>query len=125
MRPQKFTFKDTEKIDLKTKVIYKYPSLSRLLELNHMIVNGRHPENKDEHVIEHDCQFIIYITKEAGKVYAGDEIFNVKTGDVVYVPTENKFAVEGNNFEYITIDTPAWYPEQAETVSIKGNNDKL
>ena len=125
MKPQKFTFKDIKKIDLKTKIIYKYPTLSKLLELNYMVVNGRHPENKDEYVIEYDCQFVIYITKGVGKIYAGDEIFNVKIGDVVYVPTENKFAAEGNNFEYITIDTPAWYPEQAEIVSTKSNNDKL
>lgn len=116
MKPQKFTFKDTKKVDLGTKVIYKYPSLSRLLELNYMVVNGRHPENKNEFIVEHDCQFIIYITKGSGKIYAGDEIFNVKTGDTVYVPTENKFAVEGEGLEYITTETPAWYPEQAEVV---------
>lgn len=63
MKPQKFTFKDTKKVDLKTKVIHKYPTLSRLLELNHMAVNGRHPENKNEYIIEHNCQFIIYVTR--------------------------------------------------------------
>ena len=117
MKPQKFTFKDTKKVDLKTKVIYKYPALSRLLELNYMIVNGRHPENESEYIIEHDCQFIVYITKGNGKIYAGAEIFNVKVGDTVYVPKENKFAVEGKGLEYITAETPAWYPEQAEVVS--------
>jgi mannose-6-phosphate isomerase-like protein (cupin superfamily) len=117
MKPQKFTFKDTRKVDLGTKVIYKYPSLSKLLGLSCMAVNGRHPENKDEYTIEHDCQFIIYVVKGNGKIYAGDEIFNVETGDTVYVPIENKFAVEGEGLEYVTIDTPAWYPEQAEIVS--------
>ena len=116
MKPQKFTFKDTKRVDLGTKVIYKYPSLSRLLELNYMVVNGRHPENKNEYIIEHDCQFIIYVTKGNGKIYAGDEMFDVKVGDTVYVPTENKFAVEGKGLEYITTETPAWYPEQAEVV---------
>jgi len=116
MKPQKFIFEDTKKVDLKTKVIYKYPSLSRLLELNYMVVNGRHPENKNEYVIEHDCQFIIYVIKGNGKIYAGGEIFDVKAGDAVYVPAENKFAAEGQNFEYITVETPAWYPEQAEVV---------
>ncbi|MCK5084621.1 MAG: hypothetical protein KAQ64_03135 [Candidatus Pacebacteria bacterium] len=116
MKPQKFTFKDTKKVDLKTKVIYKYPSLSRLLELNYMVVNGRHPEIENEYIIEHDCQFIVYVTKGSGKIYAGDEVFNVKIGDSVYVPIENKFAVEGTGLEYVTIETPAWYPEQAEIV---------
>ena len=117
MKPQKFTFEDTKKVDLKTKIIYKYPSLSRLLELNYMVVNGRHPENKNEYIIEHDCQFIVYVTKGSGKIYAGDEVFNVKASDTVYVPVENKFAVEGEGLEYVTVETPAWYPEQAEVVS--------
>ncbi len=117
MKPQKFTFEDTKKVDLGTKIIYKYPSLSRLLELNYMVVNGRHPENKDEYIIEHDCQFIVYIIKGNGKIHAGDEVFEVKVGDTVYVPAENKFAAEGKDFEYITVETPAWYPEQAEVVS--------
>jgi len=117
MKPQKFTFEDTRKVNLGTKTIYKYPALSKLLELNYMIVNGRHPENKNEFIIEHDCQFIIYVTKGNGKIYAGDKIFNVKVGDTVYVPAKNKFAVEGKGLEYITVDSPAWYPEQAEVVS--------
>ncbi len=117
MKPQKFTFKDTKKVDLGTKVIYKYPSLSRLLELNYMVVNGRHPENKNEYVIDHDCHFIIYVTKGDGKIYAGDEVFNVKVGDTVCVPPENKFAAEGMGLEYVTTESPAWYPEQIEVVS--------
>jgi len=118
MKPKKFTFKDARKVDLGTKVIYKYPTLSRLLELNHMKVNGRHPEKKDEYILEHDCQFIVYVIRGKGKIYAGDEVFSVKVSDAVYVPTENKFAAEGKNFEYITVETPAWYPEQAEIISV-------
>jgi len=101
MKSQKFTFKDAKKVDLGTKIIYKYPSLSKSSELNCMVVNGRHPEDKNEYIIERDCQFIIYVTKGNGKIYAGKEIFNVEVGDAVYVPTENKFAVEGNDLEYI------------------------
>ena len=67
--------------------------------------------------IEHDCQFIIYVTKGSGKIYAGEEIFDVEVGDTVYVSTENKFVAEGQSFEYITIETPAWYPEQTEIIS--------
>ena len=116
MKAQKFTLRDTRKVDLKTKVIHKYPTLSRLLELNHMKVDGRHPENEDEFVLEHDCQFILYVLKGKGIVYVEDQVFEVAVGDAVYVPIENRFAVEGSGFEYITVETPAWYPEQAEIV---------
>lgn len=124
MKPRKFTFEDTKKVDLKTKVIYKYPSLSRLLELNYMVVSGRHPKNENEYIIEHDCQFIIYVTKGNGKIRAGGEIFDVKIGDAVYVPAENKFAAERKDFEYITVETPAWYSEQAEVVSDSHRGNK-
>lgn len=117
MKPQKFTFEDTKKVDLGTKVIYKYPAPSRLFGLSYVTINGRSPENKNEYTIEHKCQFIIYVTKGSGKIYAGDEVFDVKVGDAVYVPTENKFAVEGKDLEYVEIQTPAWYPEQAEIIS--------
>ncbi len=119
MKPVKFTPKDTRKVDLGTKTIYKYPAPSKLLELNHMKLNGRHPEKKDEFILEHDCQFIVYVIKGKGKIYAGDEVFEVRVGDAVYVPTETRFAAEGKGFEYITAETPAWYPEQAEIISIK------
>jgi len=115
MKPKKYAFKHTRKVDLKTKIIHKYPTPTRTLELSHMIVNGRHPEKKNEWVLEHDCQFVMYVTKGKGKVYVDDETFEVEEGDVVFVPTETLFAVEGK-FEYITVDSPAWYPEQAEIV---------
>ena len=117
MKPQKFTFDDAKKVDLGTKVIYKYPSLSKLIEVNYMVVNGRHPEKENEFIIDHDCHFIIYITKGKGRIYAGDEIFDVKIGDTVCVPPENKFAAEGKDFEYLTTESPGWYPEQMGVVS--------
>jgi mannose-6-phosphate isomerase-like protein (cupin superfamily) len=58
---------------------------------------------------------VIYITKGSGIIYAGDEKYEVSVGDVVFVPTENKFAAEGD-MEYVTVDTPAFYPEQSEEV---------
>ena len=48
-------------------------------------------------------------------IYAGDEKFEVGVGDVVFVPTENKFAAEGK-MEYITVDNPAFFLEQSEEI---------
>ena len=39
MKPKKYAFKHTRKVDLKTKIIHKYPTPTRTLELSHMIVN--------------------------------------------------------------------------------------
>ncbi len=115
MKPVKYSHKDTNKIDLGTKVIYKYPTPTKEFDIARMVVKGRNPEKKNKYLLEHGCDFVIYIIKGVGKVYAGKEIFDVKLNDVVFVPKENKFAVEGN-FEYITVDVPAFYLEQSEEI---------
>ncbi|KKT73512.1 MAG: hypothetical protein UW69_C0063G0005 [Microgenomates group bacterium GW2011_GWA2_44_7] len=117
MKAKKYSLKEANKIDLGTKLILKYPSPTKLFDIAKMVVNGRHPQDKKTFILEHDCQFVIYVTQGTGKVYAGDEIFEVTVGDVVFVPTDNKFAVEGE-LEYITIDVPAFYLEQSEEVKI-------
>ena len=115
MKAKRYSFKETNKIDLGTKLIFKYPTPTKLFDIAKMVVNGRHPIDKNSFILEHDCQFVIYVTQGTGKVYAGEDIFDVTTGDVVFVPTDNKFAVEGK-LEYITIDVPAFYLEQSEEI---------
>lgn len=118
MRPQKISKKQIEKIDLGSKVIHEYPLKTRLMSVAYMVVKGRHPKGKNKFLLEYDCAFIMYLTKGKGKVYAGEEVFDVKVGDVVFVPVENRFAVEGD-MEYVTVDTPAFYPEQSEEIEVK------
>lgn len=113
MKPIKYTLKQTNKIDLGTKAIYKYPTPTKLFDIAKMVVNGRHPKENGKFILEHDCNFVIYVTKGKGVIYAGNEKFSVESEDVVFVPTENKFAVDGH-LEYITIDVPAFYLEQSE-----------
>ena len=114
-KPTKFTIKVSTQIDLGTKIIHKYPTPLKEIDIAKMAVNGRHPQNGN-FIIEHECTFVIYVIKGSGKVWAGKEIFEVTAGDVVFVPKETAFAVEGK-LEYITVDTPAYYPEQAEEIS--------
>jgi mannose-6-phosphate isomerase-like protein (cupin superfamily) len=61
---------------------------------------------------------MIYVIKGSGKIYVGDSIFQVTAGDVVDVPPGNKFACAGKDFEYITFDVPAFYPEQSEIIIV-------
>lgn len=118
VKPEKYTFKDVRKINLGTKTIFKYPTSTKTMDVARMVVKGRHPEGKNKFVIEHDCSFAIYVINGKGKVYAGDQIYMIKPRDVVFVPKENKFAVEGN-MEYITFDSPVFYVEQSEQVEGK------
>jgi mannose-6-phosphate isomerase-like protein (cupin superfamily) len=118
MKPQKFTAKQAKKIDLGTKLIYKYPTPTKEMDIARMVVKGRHPKGKNKYILEHECSFVIYVIKGKGQVFAGDELFRVKVGDVVFVPKENKFAVKGE-MEYITVDVPAFYLEQSEEITVR------
>jgi mannose-6-phosphate isomerase-like protein (cupin superfamily) len=115
MKASKYSSADTNKIDLGTKIIYKYPTPTKLFDVGLMIVNGRHPEDPKTFILETDCSFAMYITKGAGQDFVRDDTFQVKSKDVIFVPANHKFAVEGN-FEYVTFDSPAFYPEQSTEI---------
>ena len=115
MKPVKYTKSDATVIDLKTKQIYKYPSPTKLFDIGRMVVNGRNPEGNNNFLLEKDCDFVIYVIKGNGKVFAGEEIYDVTLDDVIFIPKGNKFAVEGN-MEYITVDVPAFYLEQTSEI---------
>jgi mannose-6-phosphate isomerase-like protein (cupin superfamily) len=117
MKPVKYSPTDTNKIDLGTKVIYKYPTPTKLMDIARMVVKGRHPADDAKFLLEHECNFVIYIISGKGRIYAGEEVFDVEVGDVVFVPKENKFAAEGD-MEYITVDSPAFYMEQSEEIKV-------
>jgi mannose-6-phosphate isomerase-like protein (cupin superfamily) len=88
------------------------------MDIARMVVKGRHPKDKSKFIIDKVCNFVIYVIKGSGKIYAGDEEFNVKKGDVVYVPNKNKYAADGD-MEYVTVDVPAFYLEQYEEIEVK------
>lgn len=114
--------KDKAKIiDQGSKIIRKYTAQDRQLEINHMILNGRTPERENEFLCETGIHFMLFVIKGNGKIFCGDDIFNVSKGDCVDVSKGTKFAAEGYNFEYITAENPAYYPEQAKIVDKNGN----
>jgi len=109
-----------EIVDLGAKIIRKYTALDKQLEVNHMILNGRTPEKAGTFLCETKVHFMAFVIKGKGKIFLGEEIFEVGEGDCVDVPLGTKFAAEGD-FEYITAENPAWYPEQASIVDKNGN----
>lgn len=108
-------------VDKGAKKIRKYTAPDKSLEINHMILNGRTPEKEETFLCETKVHFLAYVIKGEGKMYVGNEIFEVNEGDCVDVPSGTKFAAEGYNFEYITAESPAWYPEQATIINKDGN----
>ena len=116
MKPAKYIKDDARKIDLGTKVIYKYPTPMDELDIGVMHVDGRHPEQDGVFIIEEACSFVMYILEGAGKVYVEDQVFDVAGEDVVFVPKNHRFAVSGGGLKYVTVDNPAFYPEQSKEV---------
>jgi len=112
MEPTKYTTQDAREINQDTKVIYKYPTPTKDFDIARMVVKGRHPKDPQAFIIEKECSFVIYILRGKGKVYAGNETFELVAQDVMMVPNNTLFAVEGD-MEYITFDSPAFYPEQS------------
>jgi len=116
MKPNKYTSQETNRIDLGTKVIYKYPTPTKLLDIGRMVVKGRHPEDPAKFAFESECNFVMFVTKGKGRVTAGDHEFDLAPEDVVFVPAKSKFAIEGD-LEYITFDAPAFFPEQSSEIT--------
>ncbi len=117
MKAVHFSKKDTHLVDLETKKILKYPTPTSQFDVGKMIVHGRHPEKDDEFLLEHECSFVMYILKGKGRVYAGKQHFSVVAEDVVFVPKDTPFAVDGD-FEYVTFSIPAFFLEQSEIVKV-------
>lgn len=115
MKAFKLSKSESKKIELGTKTIYKYELPTKLFDLAKMEVKGRHPANPDKVILEKDCNFAMYVTKGDGKYLVNGEEIKVAEGDCVFVPSGSTFACEGN-FEYITVDVPAYYPEQSEEI---------
>ena len=108
-------------VDKGSKIIKKHTAKDKQLEINHMILNGRTPENQGEFLCETEIHSMVLVIKGKGKIFCGDDVFEVSESDCIDVPKGTKFAAEGYDFEYITAENPAWYPEQAKIVDKDGN----
>jgi len=109
-------------VDLGSKIIRKYTSLDKQLEINYMILNGRTPDEKEAFICETKVHFMLLVAKGTGKIFKDSKSLNVKKGDCVDFPPGTRFAAEGSDFEYITAESPAWYKKQARIVDKNGRN---
>jgi mannose-6-phosphate isomerase-like protein (cupin superfamily) len=112
MKTVKYSKSDAKITDQVTKIVHAYPSPTRMMSVAYMEIKGRHPQG-NKFSLDHDCAFMIYVTKGEGKVYLDKEIVKVTVGDVVYVAIGTPFACEGR-MEYVIVDVPGFYPEQIE-----------
>lgn len=67
-------------------------------------------------IIEHKCDFIYYILEGKGYFVIDDKKEGCVKGELVVIPAGSKFRYEGR-LKMLLITTPAFYPEQEETLS--------
>lgn len=97
--------------------IYEYPCQSRALRISFIRVQGRRPAPADEAYVEHDCTFSLYVVEGSGMVTIDGEPYPVAKDDVITVLSGKRWVIEGD-LAYVVASTPAFYPEQSETVKI-------
>lgn len=66
-------------------------------------------------IIEHKCDFIYYVLEGEGYFEINGQKENFIKEDLIVIPTESKFTYKGK-CKMLLITTPAFYPEQEETL---------
>ncbi|MFA6090067.1 MAG: AraC family ligand binding domain-containing protein [Candidatus Woesearchaeota archaeon] len=66
-------------------------------------------------LIEHECDFIYYILEGSGYFLINDQKEECTSGDLVVIPAGSKFRYVGK-IKMLLISTPAFFPEQEETL---------
>ncbi len=66
-------------------------------------------------IVEHKCDFIYYVLEGKGYFVIDGQNENCMKGDLVIIPAGSKFRYVGN-LKMLLITTPAFYPEQEETL---------
>jgi mannose-6-phosphate isomerase-like protein (cupin superfamily) len=105
--PQKYSF---EKVGIKGK-IFPVSEVTPKTGVCLIETNAGHEST----IIEHKCDFIYYILEGNGYFKINDQKENLTQGDLVVIPAGSKFHYVGM-LKMLLITTPAFYPEQEETL---------
>lgn len=92
-------------------VVYEYPIQSVEMNIGVAEITGRYPEQG--WAINHQCTEMGYIVNGSGKLVTDAQETSLGTGDVVYIPRDERFYWEGT-MTLVLPCSPAWWPEQHE-----------
>lgn len=105
--PMDYTF---EKVGIKGKK-YTVADITKSTGVCHIETETGHSTT----IIEHKCDFIYYILDGDGIFLIDDLKENCEQGDLIIIPAGTKFKYIGK-LKMLLITTPAFYPEQEETL---------
>jgi mannose-6-phosphate isomerase-like protein (cupin superfamily) len=79
-------------------------------------VDGYHPSGpRRKKIVNEKSQKAYYILEGSGKIFVGEEEFEVREGELVNVPRQTPHALEGT-FRALIVTSPPFDPEDEELV---------
>ena len=94
-------------------IVYEYPMKNSEMNIGVAEIAGRYPD--EGYAINHKCDEMGYVLKGSGRLITEKGEATLGSGDVIYIPHGEKYYWEGN-MTVVLPCTPAWYPEQHETM---------
>lgn len=93
-------------------MLHEYPMQNS--EMSIAVAKIIHRYRDEAYAINHKCGEMGYILRDSGKLVTEAQAISLSVGDVVYVPSGEKYYWE-RNITVILLTTPAWYPQQHQT----------
>ena len=90
-------------------IVYEYPTLNPELSIAVAEISHRYPDQG--FASNHDCSEMGYVVKGSGKLFTESTKVALSVGDIVHIPSGEKFYWEGNITVVFTA-TPAWSFDQ-------------
>ena len=106
-------FKNAEKIDSDTAVIFEYNLKDKNINICYCKINGRYPLNGVE--INEKCKEIAFVVSGKGSVCISGKEYKIKSKDVVLIDKGESFYWEGN-LKLALPCAPAWNINQCKNV---------
>lgn len=93
--------------------VYEYPTKNSEINIGVAEISDRYPEQG--YAMNHTCIEMGYILKGSGKLVTEAKTVILSAGDVVLIPSGERFFWEGN-MTIVLPTTPAWNPQQYSLV---------
>ncbi|HEX7042952.1 MAG TPA: cupin domain-containing protein [Patescibacteria group bacterium] len=87
---------------------YQFPFQNASLGVSE--INGRYPESGFD--IDTEVEASWYVEEGNANIWIGGKIYQVEKGDMVYVPKNEKYWIDGKNLKLVVASSPVWHPDQ-------------
>jgi mannose-6-phosphate isomerase-like protein (cupin superfamily) len=74
------------------------------------LINGKYPTQ--HFILNNECDMVVYVVSGTGKVTSGDEVIELESDDVIFIPKQEKYAWEGDDLKLFISCNPAFTPDQ-------------